>query len=280
VTVSHLRPDPRQLGEEWVAIVEAEYEQVERLREWRNTDYYQPIANQFTDDPWRNDDEILDTLRSFGRPDSVWLDIGAGGGRYALPLSLTSKRVIAVDPSSGMRDALGGEIERHGFQNIEQHDLRWPDGSDGIDADLSLAAHVGYDIRNINEFIDGMERATRELCIVLMMDRAPSGGFDRLWEAVHGEPRLRLPAMRDFVHLLLARGAAPEIRNFPRDHEPWTPEELLASARRRLWLAEGTGKDQKLQALLREEHADATGDFQIPVLISMISWIPQPVSAG
>jgi SAM-dependent methyltransferase len=272
VTISHLRPDPRQLGEEWVEIVEAEYEQVERLREWRNTDYYQPIANQFTDDPWRSNDEILDALRSFGRPDSVWLDIGAGGGRYALPLSLTSKRVIAVDPSSGMRDALRGEIERHGFQNIEQLDLRWPEGSDGIEADLSLAAHVGYDIRNINEFIDGMERATRERCIVLMMDRAPSGGFDRLWEQVHGEPRMRLPAMREYVHLLLARGAAPEIRNFPREREEWTPDSLLVSARRRLWLVEGSEKDMQLQELLQQEGDAGVTDYQTPEMISMIVW--------
>lgn len=272
MTIAHLRPNPQQLGEEWVSIVEAEYEQVERLREWRNSDYYQPIASQFTDDPWRHGDEILDALRSFGRPDSVWLDIGAGGGRYALPLSLTSKRVIAVDPSSGMRAALASEIERHGIQNIEQLDLRWPEGSEEIEADLSLASHVGYDIRNINEFIDGMERATRERCIVLMMDRAPSGGFDRLWEQVHGEPRMRLPAMREFVHLLLARGAAPEIRNFARDHEEWTPESLLASARRRLWLAEGSDKDLKLQALLQQEEITGETDYQTPVMISMIAW--------
>lgn len=273
MTTSCLRPDPGQLGFEWEQLVEAEYEQVERLREWRNEDYYKPIARQFTDDPWRSGDEILDALRSYGRPDSVWLDIGAGGGRYALPLSLSSSRVHAVDPSEGMRETLRGEIERHGFRNIEQHNLRWPEGSDRLEADFSLAAHVGYDIRNINEFIDGMEQATRERCFMLMMDRAPSGGFERLWEAVHGEPRLRLPAMRDVVQLLLARGAAPEIRNFPRDPQIFTPDELLESARRRLWLAEGSEKDRKLQALLADVDPDAE-DFQIPMLIAMIRWKP------
>jgi ubiquinone/menaquinone biosynthesis C-methylase UbiE len=273
MTLSYLRPDPAVLGEEWDQIVEAEYEQVERLREWRNNDFYQPIARQFTDDPWRNGDEILDALRAFGRPDATWLDIGAGGGRYALPLSLTSRRVIAVDPSSGMRDALREEIERHGFQNIEQLDMRWPEGADGVEADFSLAAHVSYDIRDINAFIDGMERATGERCIALMMDRAPSGGFERLWEAVHGEPRLRLPAMRDFVHILLARGATPEIRNFQRDHGPNSAEELLNSARRRLWLAEGSEKDQHLQQILASDEIQHD-DFQMPALIAMISWRP------
>lgn len=273
MTLSYLRPDPAVLGEEWLQIVEAEYEQVERLREWHDSDYYQPIARNFVDDPWRSGDEILDALRAFSRPDATWLDIGAGGGRYALPLSLTSRKVIAVDPSSGMRDALREEIDRHGIQNIEQLDLRWPEGSEGIEADFSLAAHVGYDIRDINGFLDGMEHATRERCVMLMMDRAPSGGFEHLWEAVHGEPRLRLPAMRDIVHLLLARGATPEIRNFPRVHGPNTPEELLTSARRRLWLSEGSDKDQHLQQLVAAVDL-ATDDFQIPALIALISWTP------
>ena len=273
MTASCLRPDPGQLGDEWKQLVEAEYEQIERLREWRNEDFYQPIARQFTDDPWRSGDDLLDALRSFAGPDSVWLDIGAGGGRYALPLSLSSRRVIAVDPSGGMREVLRGEIERHGFQNIEQHDLRWPEGSDRLEADFSLAAHVGYDIRDINGFLDGMERATRDRCIMLMMDRAPSGGFERLWEEVHGEPRLRLPAMRDVVQLLLARGAAPEIRNFPRDPHILTADDLLDSARRRLWLAEDSEKDQKLLDMLAGVDPKSD-DFQIPTLIAMISWRP------
>ncbi len=273
--MSALRPDPVDIGREWLELVEAEYEQVERLREWRNDDYYKPIAPQFADDPWRNGDELLDLLRGFGGPESVWLDIGAGGGRYALPLSLTSRQVHAVEPSDGMREVLRGEIERHDIRNIEVHDYRWPDGSDQIEADFSLASHVGYDIRDINGFLDGMERATRDRCVSFMMDRAPSGGFVQLWEEVHGEKRLSLPGMRDFVHLLLARGATPEIRTFPRDHHSHTPEEFLASARRRLWLAEGSEKDQRLQELLAGQDPEAN-IYQLPTMVCVITWRPTP----
>lgn len=273
MTTSCLRPDPVQLGHEWRAIVEAEYEQVERLREWRNEDYYRPIARHFVDDPWRTGDEILDALRAFSRPDATWLDIGAGGGRYALPLSLTSRRVIAVDPSEGMIDALREEIERHGMTNIEQHNFRWPDGSDELTADFSLASHVGYDIRDINGFIDGMEQATSELCVTLMMDRAPSGGYEKLWEPVHGEPRHRLPAMPEFVQILLARGTVPEIRLFPSTGRPHTEEEWLESARRRLWLVEGSDKDRHLQELLADIDLDEA-DFNLPSHVAMVSWRP------
>lgn len=271
--MSALRPDPVELGREWNELVEAEYEQVERLREWRNEDYYRPIATQFADDPWRQGDEFLDLLRGFGGPDAVWLDIGAGGGRYALPLSLTNRMVHAVEPSDGMREVLRSEIERHGIRNIELHDFRWPDGSDRLQADFSLISHVGYDIRDINGFLDGMERATRHRCISFMMDRAPSGGFVHIWEEIHGEPRMSLPGMREFVTLLLARGATPEIRNFPRKHRAHTREEFIESARRRLWLAEGSEKDRRMLELLAD--MDHTADiYQLPTMVCVITWQP------
>ncbi|HLT20357.1 MAG TPA: class I SAM-dependent methyltransferase [Thermomicrobiales bacterium] len=270
---SMLRPDPELLGQEWERIVEEEYEQVESVREWHDDDYYRPIAHHFTEDPHRTDDEILNRLLALGGPETTWLDVGAGGGRYALPLALHSKAVIAVEPSEGMRQVLAEQAKLHGITNLEIRDYRWPEGSDTVSADISLNAHVGYDIRPINAFIDGLERASRELCVALMMDRAPSGGFVRLWERIHGFKRQQLPAMREFVTLLLARGATPEIEIFPRDFRPKDEQELLQSARRRLWLVEGSEKDQLLQRILAEERAGIE-DYEQPTAIAMIRWRP------
>ena len=274
MSVSLLRPDPAEMGQEWRRIVEEEYEQVESIREWQDEDHYQPIAHHFTADPRRDDDEILNRLKAFSDPETTWLDIGAGGGRNALPLALASKLVIAVDPSGGMRDVLAGQAEQHGIANIDIRDYRWPEGSDDVSADISLNAHVGYDIRDINGFIDGLERATNRLCISLMMDQAPSGGFVRLWEKVHGFKRQQLPAMREFVHLLLARGATPAIELFPRSFRPWQEDDLRESARRRLWLVEGSEKHRRLQQILNEELAAGIDDYQQPTVIALISWEP------
>jgi hypothetical protein len=261
------------LGREWERIVEEEFEQVESVREWQDEDHYGPIAHHFTEDPQRTDDEILNRLREIGDHDTIWLDVGAGGGRYALPLALSSKRVIAVEPSEGMRDVLRSQAAEHGIDNLEIRDYRWPEGSDAVHADISLNSHVGYDIRPINAFIDGLERASSQLCVALMMDRAPSGGFVRLWERVHGFKRQQLPAMREFVALLLARGATPEIELFPRSFRPKDDEELLTSARRRLWLVEGSEKDRKLQQILAEERA-GIDNYEQPTAIAMIRWQP------
>ncbi|MDQ3549343.1 MAG: class I SAM-dependent methyltransferase [Chloroflexota bacterium] len=273
---SPLNPDPVELGVAWREQVEAEYEQVERLREWREADYYAPIAHHFADDPRRTDDDLLNELRAMSNPDATWLDIGAGGGRYALPLALSSRKVIAVDPSEGMIGVLRGSMQEHGIDNIEVHHLRWPEGSEALEADFTLAAHVGYDIREINAFLDGIERATRQRCCVMLMDRAPSGGFTRLWEQIHGEYRHQLPGAREFLHLLLARGAMPEVRLSWRRMRPMGDQDIHESARRRLWLSEGSEKDQQLQRLLAEM-PEGIDDFQLPRVIALITW--QPLSS-
>ncbi len=274
MTRSALRPDPETLGVEWKRIVIEEYEQVESVREWQDEDYYRPIAHHFADDPHRTDDEILNCLLALSSPATTWLDVGAGGGRYALPLALACKSVTAVEPSEGMRTILSEQAREHGIGNLDIREYAWPEGADRVNVDISLNAHVGYDIRPINAFIDGLEQASRDLCVSLLMDRAPSGGFVRLWEKVHGFKRQQLPAMREFVHLLLARGATPEIDLFPRDFRQWDEDDLLKSARRRLWLVEGSDKDQNLRRLLEEERAAGIDDYQQPTLIAMIRWQP------
>ncbi len=272
---SLLRPDPQALGAEWKTLVESEREQTERLREWQEPDYYRPVAEHFTADPRRPGDEMLNDLRSYCTPEVTWLDVGAGGGRNALPLALKSKHVIAIEPSEAMREVLSQGAQEAGIDNVELLPLRWPEGSDRINVDFSLMAHVGYDIAEINAFIDGLERATRTRCFASMMNRAPSSGYEQLWEEVHGEERIMLPAMSEFIHLLLARGASPDVHIYTRDVHQHEPDEIRRSARRRLWLAEGSEKDQKLQRILDQALQHGTRQFERRMVVALISWEPQ-----
>ena len=269
-----LRPDPAALGDEWRRIVEAEYEQVERLREWHEEDHYRPVARDFVDDPRRTDDPLLNALVAHARPGTTWVDIGAAAGRYALPLALHAARVIAVEPSASMRAALSDAMVANGITNVEVVPASWPEAAADVRGDYSLMAHVGYDIREINPFLDAMERATARRCFAVLMERAPSSGFNQLWEQVHGEPRILLPAMPEFLHLLLARGATPDVRVFRRQVPQPGADEVRLMARRRLWLREGSSKDRLLQRLLDDLLTAGPVDVGGPTKVALISWSP------
>ena len=56
----------------------------------------------------------------------MWLDIGAGGGRYALPLALAVREVVAIDPSPSMLAALTEDAAANGIENTRAIEGRWP----------------------------------------------------------------------------------------------------------------------------------------------------------
>src|SRR5436305_2593495 len=97
-----LRPTAEEALRAWGARVRANREQVEHFREASPADFYAPIASMFRADPRRQDEPALQALRQLARPDDTVLDIGAGGGRYALPLALATREVVAIEPSEGM----------------------------------------------------------------------------------------------------------------------------------------------------------------------------------
>src|SRR5262249_48035446 len=110
-----LRPAPEDALRAWSDRVRANREQAERLREGDPPrDFYAPIASVFGADPRRTNEPALEVLRALARPGETWLDIGAGGGRYALPLALRAGRIIAVEPSEGMQAVLRGGMAEHG----------------------------------------------------------------------------------------------------------------------------------------------------------------------
>ena len=271
---SPLRPDPAALYADWSAIVAAEKEQVERLREWQQEDYYSPVARHFMDDPRGEGDPVLDILFGLGGPGTRWLDVGAGGGRYALPLALSGRPVVAVEPSPAMREVLEQGMAEYGITDIEILPERWPAAAEGVEVDAALMAHVGYDLPDIGGFLDAFEGASRQWCCAVTMDRAPSGGFGKLWETVHGEERYDLPAMRELLQVLLARGATPEVRIVERRLRVMDEDDLRASARRRLWLREGSEKDRKLQAEIDAMLARGERNWGFPQAVAVIVWQP------
>ena len=245
----------------WADRVRANADQVAGVRPTPDeADFYAPVTGMFVVDPARRDDPVLDALLALVRPGDTWLDIGAGAGRYALPIAAVAEQVIALDPSSSMLEALRDGAVRAGIGNVRAVEGRWPPdpvvradlGEDPV-ADMALMAHVGYDVEAIVPFLDAMEAAARRKCVAVLMAESPAAIAAPFWPPVHGQARVALPALPDFLELLDARGVQLEVTMLASERRRWPDrDELLAFLRRQLWTSPGTGPDRRLEAAIEE----------------------------
>jgi hypothetical protein len=194
--------------------------------------------------------------------------------------------VIALDPSPGMLGVLRDYMRDHGIANIEIVEGRWPPSGwpndrsevDGVRSDVSLMAHVGYDIEHIGPFLDAMEAATLRLCVAVLGESAMTTVATLFWEPIHGEPRVPLPALPELLALLLARGRLPEVRlvdRVPPTFDTW--EDLVFMVRRQLWVRPGSDRDRKLEDLLRDRATAREGRWALdwgPTRIGIVTWQP------
>ena len=270
----------------WAARVRANAEQVDRFREVPDgADFYAPVTGLFRADPTRTDEPALDVLLRLVRPGERWLDIGAGAGRYALPiaraLAPSGGEVIAVDASGSMLDGLREIAAEHAIDNVRVVETRWPPADPtAFEADVALIAHVGYDIGAIGPFVDAMESAAGRLCIAMLMERQPASIADACWPPVHGEARVSLPALPEFVELLRARDRAPSIERLEREPRRFASrDELEGFLRRQLWTEPGSAADDRFRAALDElMTTDDDGLVglagQRPLPIGIVTWEP------
>ena len=273
----------------WADRVRRNREQVDRHREVPDgPDFYGPVTALFRADPRRTDEPTLERLRALARAGETWLDIGAGAGRYALPLALIVEEVLAVEPSDGMRAALGELALEYGIGNVRAVAERWPPAPEGalagVRADVALIAHIGYDIEAIGPFLDAMEGAARRLCVAVLMEQAPASLVDPFWPPIHGEPRVTLPALPEFVELLRARGSIPEVRLDARPSRGFdSVDELADFVRRQLWLAPGSIADARLSELVAAAATQAEGRWSLATpapAVGVVCWTPPPATGS
>jgi SAM-dependent methyltransferase len=268
----------------WGDRVRANREQVDRIREVEDRDFYAPVSALFVADPRRTGEEALDELVALADPADRWLDIGAGAGRYALPLALHVAEVIAVEPSASMRNALRTGKSEHGLANVRLVGAAWPEALAELGvppvADVALIAHVGYDIEAIGPFLDAMERAASRLCVAMLTDRSPASAADPFWPIVHGMDRVPLPALPELAELLQARGQTIDIRRVERAPRTFDSFDGLATfLRRQLWVAEGGEKDERFRGALTRmarERDDNGWTLATPPVgaTGILTWIP------
>lgn len=243
-------------------MMRTEMEQGERARSTagKPDDFWNAIARHFRPPADPAADPTPDALATLVEPDQRVIDVGAGGGRIAIPLSRRCREVVAVEPSPSMRSVLEQELARHAVCNIRVVAATWEE-AEVEPAELVFAAHVTYGIQSIEPFIRKLDAmATQHAALVALAD-PPQTPIAPFWLAVHGEERLRLPCRDELVDVLRELGADPQLIPLaPQQPLPFGPrQEAIELLRFRLLVGPGTPADQRLLASLDQLTVERDG---------------------
>ena len=220
----------------------------------RGAEYWDRRAAQFRRMSEQHDpstDRLVQLLTAAVGNGGTFLDVGAGAGRYTIPLAAAASSVTAVEPSAAMREHLDDRVRLAGLRNVHVVPAAWEEAT--VEPhDVVLAAHVLYPIEDIVPFVEKIVTHARR-CWFLAIRVEPMGGeLAPLWEEVWSTPYPAEPVFLDLYNLLFSRGLRPhaELKPFAGTRTV-AFEDAVAQAKSRLFLAEDdTRYDERIRSFL------------------------------
>jgi SAM-dependent methyltransferase len=262
-------------------MVEEEHAQSERIqgKEAASVDFWAPFSERFRPEPQRTDDPVMQRVVQEIRPEHTVLDVGAGGGRLALPVSLQCREVVAVEPSESMGAILEQEAHRVERNNIRLVPSTWEDAEVEA-ADVVLCVQVLYTVRDVVPFLRKLEARAREKVLVVLYENPPQFQAHPLWPGVHGEERLKLPCLKELMQVLWEMGIYPDLEMLT-PQEPRGFDSLYRAIEQmgpRLLVAPGSHGDGLLAQALTDMLEERDGRLKIrgvpPFRPALVSWRP------
>lgn len=233
----------------------------------RSADYWAHRAGRFAAAARRHPhpDSSMEWLFPHLRPDDTVLDIGAGTGRYLPHLARRVAHVVAVEPSPAMRAELEATVTEASLSNVTIIASNWPMEDPPV-ADVAFSAHVVYGVREIGPFLEGMDRAARRLCVLFLGLQHPTLALKPVWEHVHGQPRLSLPAALETLCACHQLGlpARLELVRMPTMMRYANAEEALLDLRDRLRLTPNPERDARIRAAIAKVFAPTDDGMLAP----------------
>ena len=157
--------------------------------------------------------ETLKFLSQFTSPDDTLLEVGAGTGRFALPLARQVKHITALDHSPAMLNILHQKATRTGVRNLSLVRAEWEQVC--LEPhEIVLAAWSLYRQVDILAAIRKLVEITRRtLIIVESDDDGPQQPHHRLVTDIWGaKPAPPLSKSFCFLGVLWQLGLRPELR--------------------------------------------------------------------
>lgn len=202
------------------------------------------------------------------------LDVGAGAGRYAIPLARVARRVTAVEPSRGMRSYLEAAVSRAGLTNVAVVPSTWEEAK--VDPhDVVLASNVVYPIAEIVPFLEKLDRHSRRGCYIAVRVDEMAAELAPLWKELWGDAPPREPGFLDLYNLLFSMGIRPHAQLTGRPRAFPTLEDAVAFAREQMFLpAENHDYDERIRGFLSDTLIPRNGalDWSAPFGSAIVWW--------
>jgi len=219
-----------------------------------NQDFWEGMAQNFKDDPFRKGDPVIDRLEQEFAECRTLVDIGGGAGRLALPLSLSREAVTVVDSSKSMLLELQDSCEEAKIENVSSVFGLWEDAVIDIH-EGALCSHVTYGIENIGKFLENVNQYASKRVVIIAFMKSPQAHLESLWREVHEEERVHLPGVPELMDVLWQLGIAPELNIIEHlgPHIYGSEKDAISDLRRRLYVNQGTRKDEILRRVLKSD---------------------------
>ncbi|WP_440945240.1 class I SAM-dependent methyltransferase [Methanosarcina sp. T3] len=156
-------------------------------------------------------------------PDSRVLDIGAGPGTLAIPISQRVAHVTAVEPSEGMMNVMRDNIKEYGIENIDPVHKDWE--AVDVESDLSapydvVFASYSLGMKDIRTSVQKMVDASSKYVYLYWFAGETSWDMHsrKLWPLLHGSEYQPAPKCDVLYNVLYDMGIYPNVSVFPFEH--------------------------------------------------------------
>jgi SAM-dependent methyltransferase len=204
-------------------------------------------------------DPLLDLVMEHIEPRHTVLDIGAGSGRWTLPLAACAARVTAVEPSDAMLGMMRENIAEAGVTNISIVRSAWEEAA--VEPhDIVTCVHGMYNSPDFGTFVRKMVRNAAEQCCFVLRFPPSDGILSELSTAIYGYPYDSPNAVIAW-NALYSMGIDPNVQ-VEEDIQYWqdaTFEEAFARAKRHLRLETTAAHDRLVRDML-ERRLSRAGD--------------------
>ena len=225
-------------------------------------------------------DPLLDFILKNINSQTMILDVGAGSGRWTIPLAKIAGRVTAVEPSDAMGNILRENLVSTRVNNVEIVQSCWEEAI-VQPHDIIVCAHAMYATPDLGSFVRKVEQYARKSCYLAMRLPSADGIIGMLSLSIYGH-RHDSPNAIIAYNALYAMGIYANVL-VESDIDRWTNdtfEQAFARAKRHLHLGSSTTHDKLIRETLAQRLSLLNNIYVWPdgMRSALFWWSPPAIS--